>query len=283
MLLVVLATGCIKEDMEPCDVNLIFRYLGDGTKDIFPEKIEKVNLYVYNEKELLVETSELDKGDLRRFQGAPLILPAGKYRVVCWGNSGTNTLLKDVSALHTALAGAPEYFTKELITTNDSLYFGSKEIEILQFTSKADTVYFRSSHIKMHIELEGLEDVATPDGYSPIEIEIGNLKPTVDFTNTFSSENVIYRPIVYKEDGESTYKSDLNVLRFNDDNSVYINLISKESNDIIYTLKLKDFMEDNRITVDGINEVTIGIRFRFNGTSVTVSPWNEENIKPGYN
>lgn len=41
-------------------------------------------------------------------------------------------------------------------------------------------------------------------------------------------------------------------------------------------------MKDNRITVDGINEVTIGIRFRFNGTSVTVSPWDEEVIKPGF-
>lgn len=283
MLLIVLATGCIKEDMEPCDVNLVFRYLGDGTKDIFPQKIKKVNLYVYNDKGTLAETFGLDQGDLKRFQGAPLILPVGKYRVVCWGNAETNTLLKDVSTLNTALVGAPQYFTKELIATNDSLYFGSREIEIFQDRPRADTVYFISSHIKMHLELEGLEDVVTADGYSPIEIEIGNLKPTVDFTDTFSTENVLYRPVVYREDGETAFKSVLNVLRFNDDNSVYINLISKGSDDIIYTLKLKDFMEDNRITVDGINEVTIGIRFRFNGTSVTVSPWGEEVIKPGYN
>ena len=38
MLLVVLATGCIKEDLDSCDTNLIFRYFGDGTKDIFPKK-----------------------------------------------------------------------------------------------------------------------------------------------------------------------------------------------------------------------------------------------------
>lgn len=282
MLLVVLATGCIKEDMEPCDTNLVFRYLGDGTKDIFPEKIEKVNLYVYNDKGTLVETFGLDKGELRRFQGAPLILPVGKYRVVCWGNPQTNTLLKGVSSINTALVAAPQYFTKELITTNDSLYFGSRQIEIFQNNSIADTVYFSSSHIKMRIELEGLEDIATADGYSPIEIEIGNLKPTVDFTNTFSSENVLYRPIVYREDDKSAFLSKLNVLRFNDDNNIYINLISKGSNNIIYTLKLKDFMKDNRISVDGINEVTIGIRFRFNGTSVTVSPWDEEVIKPGF-
>lgn len=46
-------------------------------------------------------------------------------------------------------------------------------------------------------------------------------------------------------------------------------------------MKLKDFMQDNRIKVNGINEVTVGIRFRFNGTSVTVKPWDEEVIIPG--
>lgn len=281
MLLVVLATGCIKEDMEPCDVNLIFRYLGDGTKDIFPEKIKKLDLYVYGESEALIETISLDQGDLKRFQGTSLILPAGKYRVVCWGNSESNTLLKRVSALSTAVAASPHYFTKELITTNDSLYFGSRTIEIFQDNSSADTVYFSSSHIKMRIELDGLEDVATGDGYSPVEIEVGNLKPAVDFTNTFSSEKVSYWPIVFRENESSPFKSRFNVLRFNDDNDVYIKIIDKASHQTIYTLQLKDFMKENQITVDGINEATIGIRFRFNGTSITVSPWDEEVITPG--
>lgn len=281
MLLLVLATGCIKEDMEPCDVNLIFRYLGDGTKDIFPEKIKKLDLYVYGESEALIETISLDQGDLKRFQGTSLILPAGKYRVVCWGNSESNTLLKRVSALSTAVAASPHYFTKELITTNDSLYFGSRTIEIFQDNSSADTVYFSSSHIKMRIELDGLEDVATDDGYSPVEIEVGNLKPAVDFTHTFSSEKVSYWPIIFRENETSSFKSRFNVLRFNDDNDVYINIIDKASHQTIYTLLLKDFMKENQITVDGINEATIGIRFRFNGTSITVSPWDEEVITPG--
>ena len=46
-------------------------------------------------------------------------------------------------------------------------------------------------------------------------------------------------------------------------------------------MQLKDFMKENDITVDGINEVTIGIRILFNGTAITVKPWNEEIIRPG--
>lgn len=71
MLLVALTTGCIKEDLDSCDTNLIFRYFGDGTKDIFPEKIEKVDLYVYSENGALVETIGLNQGDLRNNQGPP--------------------------------------------------------------------------------------------------------------------------------------------------------------------------------------------------------------------
>ena len=119
MLLVVLATGCIKEDLDSCDTNLIFRYFGDGTKDIFPEKIEKVDLYVYSENGALIETIGLDQGDLRRYQGTPLNLPAGKYRVVCWGNTKNDTRIDQAMALNTALVAAPHYFTREIITTND--------------------------------------------------------------------------------------------------------------------------------------------------------------------
>lgn len=281
MLLVVLATGCIKEDLDSCDTNLIFRYFGDGTKDIFPEKIEKVDLYVYSENGALIETIGLDQGDLRRYQGTPLNLPAGKYRVVCWGNTKNDTRINQAMALNTALVAAPHYFTREIITTNDSLYIGSRDIEIFQDASNTDTVYFSSSHIKMYLELDGLEDAVWTDGTSPIEIEVGNLSPTVDFSKTFSLENVSYRPIVKKEENTPGYKSRFNVLRFNDKNSIYINLVSKETNKTIYTLNLKDFMQYNQISVDGINEVTIGIRFRFNGTSVTVQPWDEEVIKPG--
>ena len=60
--------------------------------------------------------------------------------------------------------------------------------------------------------------------------------------------------------------SKFNVLRFNDDNEVYLRLRDLQSNEELYTMQLKDFMKDNNITVNGINEATVGIRIRFNGT-----------------
>lgn len=83
ILLAVILPGCIKEDLEDCYTTLYFSYLGDGTQEIFPDKIGKVNLYVYNESGGFVQKIILDKEDLRKKQGITLNLPSGKYEVVC--------------------------------------------------------------------------------------------------------------------------------------------------------------------------------------------------------
>ena len=42
--------SCIKEDRSDCrrSFTLLFRYTGDGTTDIFREKVAQVHLYVYD-------------------------------------------------------------------------------------------------------------------------------------------------------------------------------------------------------------------------------------------
>ncbi len=146
------------------------------------------------------------------------------------------------------------------------------EKERLQLSMKAikvDTVYFSSAHIKMQIELEGLDSWQYTCSHFPVSIEMGKLSSTVDFTKTFSNERVSYFPLVTFD---STYKSlvqKFNVLRFNDDNEVYLRLRDLQSNEELYTMQLKDFMKDNNITVNGINEAAVGIRIYFNGTAIT--------------
>lgn len=278
--LIVLLSGCIKEDLEDCYTYLYFSYLGDGTQEIFPQKIEEVNLYIYNESGSLVETIILDKNDLNNYQGTSLFLPDGKYRVVCWGNSEADTQINGASTFGSAIVAAPRYFTKQLIYTNDSLYIGSRDIEVFQYQSTLDTVYFSSAHIKMMVEIDGLEDILFEDS-SPVELQVGNLSPTVDFTKRFSSEKIMYYPLFDVENNTRELVSRFNVLRYNDNNDVFINLVSKETGQTIYSLKLSDFMKANNITVDNINEAFVGIRFRFNGTNITVTPWDEEIIRPG--
>ena len=55
ILLLVTVTGCIKENLDDCETTLYFSYLGDGTKEIFPQKIEKVDMYIYNQNNVFVQ------------------------------------------------------------------------------------------------------------------------------------------------------------------------------------------------------------------------------------
>ena len=46
------------------------------------------------------------------------------------------------------------------------------------------------------------------------------------------------------------------------------------------TVRLTDFMNEHAISVDDKDEAEIAIRFRFNNTSVDISPWEEGDIDP---
>lgn len=173
ILLLVTVTGCIKENLDDCETTLYFSYLGDGTKEIFPQKIEKVDMYIYNQNNVFVQKTVLNRKELNRQRGTTLNLPSGQYHIICWGNSLNDTRINEGSSLQNNLVGAPHYFTKELISTNDSLYFGEREITIVNESYKVDTVYFSSAHIKMQIELEGLDVGSTRAATSPVSIEMG--------------------------------------------------------------------------------------------------------------
>ena len=279
LLLLILSSACIKEDLDDCGIYVYFSYLGDFNTEIFPQKIERVNMYVYDESGTLVQTSTFDRDELRLSQGTMLDLPNGSYHLVCWGNANEMTQMNNHTSLGSATVAAPHYFTREVITTNDSLYFGMKDIVVHGDRWEQDTVYFNSSHIKMRVEIVGVENEAT----IPMQVEIGNLSPTVDFARNFSSEKEHYYPIVQSESTTGKSVANFNVLRFHDDNDVFVNLVNPETGESIYNLSLKDFMQRNNITVNGINEAFVGIRFKVNGLSVTVTAWEEEEIKPGYN
>ena len=52
----VLTTGCIKEDMDDCEnVAICFRYKADGDKDVLRQYMDKIDLYVFDANNRLVD------------------------------------------------------------------------------------------------------------------------------------------------------------------------------------------------------------------------------------
>ena len=111
-----LSAGCINEDMSDCpppfNAELTFSYLGDGQDAaMFSRVIDGVTLFVFDRaggQNVLQKT--IGKADLNRFQGTQLYLPAGDYRIVCWGNAFDDTELAPV-------AGSPPTITSITVIT----------------------------------------------------------------------------------------------------------------------------------------------------------------------
>lgn len=282
-------TGCIKEDLDDCKgkVSLHFRYVGDGTTDIFPSKIEKVTLFVYTaDGNHLVTQTEYDKDKLSSYQGADLELFPGKYHIVCWGNTFDATEIREDEKK----IAAPGYFSGSDINTNDALYYGTIEMEVPGTLEHRDyTCDFVSSHIKIQVRLEGFADAVVPgtlqtETNMPVVLGMAHLPSFTDFGNVPAADvQSTYYPVlsVDSEDAGS-YVAQYNVLRFAENNPVTLQILTGADHTVLQEFSIADFISKYGIQVEGRNEVTLSILLRASTVGVEIVDWEKENIDPGF-
>lgn len=140
----------------PFNTELTFSYSGDSQDPaMFSRAIDGVTLFVFDRtggQQILQKT--IAKADLNRFQGTQLYLPAGDYRIVCWGNAFGDTEILS-SSLSQGRIHAPAYGAQTKIPTNDHLYHGDYNITVPAADKMPDKVTgdipFRGAHIDMEI------------------------------------------------------------------------------------------------------------------------------------
>lgn len=275
-----LAGGCIRENMDDCKgkVTLRFRYVGDGTTDIFPEKIEHVTMYVYSIADgSLAAIHKYDDNALAAYQGADVMLFPGRYEVVCWGNALDETTINEGEKI-----AANGYFENTDIATNDPLYYGTIEIEVPETLVENNYICdFVCSHVKFRVRVEGFDQ--TTMGVPSLELT--QLASFTDFDNVPSDEErCSYHPVLAAgSDGEQTvYTAEFNTLRFNDDNDIMLRLHSDETRVVAHEFPLADFLQEHNIAVEGVNEVTVPIRIRFSPIGVTIDDWDSVPVNPDF-
>lgn len=297
-LLVILISGCIDDDNKDCEptveqtpVNLRFSYVGDSTTQIFDQKIQKVNLFVFNSEKRNILVKTIDKSDLLKLRGVELNIPSGDYYVVCVGNAfGDTKVDSDLNSVMDSMrVSHPNVINKTDVTTNDSLYYGIKKITVSSSNSKKyktqqavqDTVKFVSAHIKMHIEVAGLlldniinstTKSTTATQYPSLVVE--NLVASINLANITSKELYSYYPIIKHNIEQNIYYTDFNILRIQPQSSVVLNL-KDPAGKSLYSMKLSDFLAKYAQFNLTKNELTIGIKIQMTaqGVSVTVPQW----------
>lgn len=285
-----LLTGCIREDRSDCscDVFLDFLYTGDGQTDIFPDKIDKVNMYVYSAADRsLAGEYELDKAALTEHQGIHLYLRPGNYRIVCWGNAADRTHIHKV--YDEAKVAEPVWFkSDEFFTGNDELYFSELEISVPEtLRDVEETCNFECSHIDMYVQLKGFKGAIGPDGQkADIVVAHTGLPAYTDFFNVpAQNEKCEVIPEIHDDpDNEDSYILKYPVLRFSEQEETAIDIRDLEGNSILDEgpISVTDFIRNYGVEIDGVQEASVAIKLTLGPIGVEVADWNIVDVKPGF-
>lgn len=277
-----LSSGCIREDRSDCtcDVLLSFVYTGGGTSDIFPEKIDKVSLYVYSAGDnSLAGTYEFDKSDLTELQGAHIRLVPGDYRIVCWGNAADRTHVHTV--YDEAHVAEPAHLSSGLsFNGTDDLYFSDLEVTVPEtLVDVSGVCEFESSHIDMYVKLRGFKN-ALP---TTVKLTHTGCPEYTDFFNSPSSDKCDVEPVIMDDpEEENSYLLVYNVLRFTESEDTDIVLTTADDGREFYRLSVPEFVDRYGIDVDGKQEARVAIIITLGPTGVDVSEWNIEDVDPGF-
>lgn len=285
-----LLTGCIREDRSDCscDVFLDFLYTGDGQTDIFPDKIDKVNMYVYSAADRsLAGEYELDKAALTEHQGIHLYLRPGNYRIVCWGNAADRTHIHKV--YDEAKVAEPVWFkSDEFFTGNDELYFSELEISVPETLRDVEgTCNFECSHIDMYVQLKGFKGAIGPDGQeADIVVAHTGLPAYTDFFNVpAQNEKCEVIPEIHDDpDNEDSYILKYHVLRFSEQEETAIDIRDLEGNSILDDgpISVTDFISNYGVEIDDVQEASVAIKLTLGPVGVEVADWNIVDVKPGF-
>lgn len=285
LLFFVLLAGCIKENMDDCErTSLYFSYTGDLREQLFARKISQVDLFVFNAEDKTLQTKTVTQNELNKYQGTRLNLAPGTYRIICIGNAFNNTMVQCTGKKlqENYRIAHPNYFNGGEIQTNDSLYLGSAQISVPSNYWSHDTLSFRSSHLKVYVEVRGVATAEELTKATPgLRLLVRNCLPATDFSNQPCGEKVTYIPAATYDAEKRVLISRFNILRPTPDCSITFDLTDPADN-LIFSLSLKDFLQQHPVIDLSQQEVLIPILIEFKSTTVmvTMPDWSIEQIRP---
>lgn len=297
-----LLSGCVNEDMASCpaakESNLVltFRYTDDQQMDVFSDKIHRVDVFIFDEADRLVYEQSIDKVALSAFAGVELNLQKGDYHIVCWGNANDKTEfdISQGSLFKDAFLGHSSLKTETTATNGDPLYYSSSmsgrslpqgfKITVPEEGDLTQTISFNRAHIEIGLYVKGFEDKsASGELLLPI-VELTHIPPYYDFEMKTFGDIIPYQDVLTLQtiEDEEMATIDFYTPFFAEDTPMRI-LIKKASDGTTVTeINLKDFIQENNITIQFTGEVVIPILVEYKQTSVSITlpGWVQTPVNP---
>ncbi len=291
LLLAAVSLSCIREDLDDCySVNhLVLSYKGDGDTEIFPEKINRVELFVFDDENNFVNSVVVPDELVARRTATLPPLREGTYRIVCIGNThdtGTDGLTggdyrRMVFADRECLSG-------EVMHGNDSLYYASDTYEVesylTQTEEKTQVIEFASSHYDLLVEVVGVPaDMRTKAG-SSARLEMRNVTPRTDFENEVTGGMADYQLETVYDAERMLLTARTNIMRHTNHEDVSLCFYPAGASEPMVTVNLAEHLAAHRYIDCSKHEVLIPIRIEFKsvGVTVTVPDWFIQEVKPEF-
>ncbi len=282
------AASCIREDMDDClsTNRVLFSYKGDGTTEIFPDKICRVEMFVFDAENRCVNSSVLPKEQVASRTATLPPLAAGDYRIVCLGNTHTT----NVEGLATGdyarmLFAAGDWFDRKNVSGNDSLYYAATSFTVLPYSGREEEnrtqlVEFASSHYDLLVEVAGIPALEGRAGSMPV-LEICGVSPCTDFENRACGEAADYLLETEYEAGLLSART--NIMRHKNHELVDVRLHSA-AGDLLAEVNLAEFLSAHPVIDCSKQEVLIPIRIEFKSGKITIGlpEWYIEHVDPEF-
>ena len=304
----VLPSGCIKEDYDDCsNVAICFQYLADGKTNVLNDYITKVDLYVFDEGNHIIGVSHYGEDELKR--GATVssfrLVPGKKYKMVAIGNAFERTELENLTSetdFNKIYLKHPAWKSDNgIVDGHDHNYLGQIEFQVPgedNFTVYRDTVTFQSAHVNVDIEINGLPAPMTlgKGGEIPYELRIEESNARTNLNGKIKAEDkeICVPALIYDQERNCYRTNELSLFRMSDPSGrlddTYCKhqlvLLDRETGKELVRGSIYDYANDHK---DKINltkqEATLPIAIVFDQVDVEIKlpQWWVEDITPDWN
>ncbi len=279
-----LSASCIREDNSDCFniYRLALSYLGDENSEIFPEKIDRVDMYVFDGNGNCITSTRLSDAEVKAQLTTLPPLEEGIYRIVCVGNA-YDTKVENIDARdhsRTSFAAA-DYINGETVSGNDPLYWSAIDYVIAPYDEykqiETRTTYFKSSHYDIYVEVVGVPAVKA---YGDVKIELRDVTPKTDFNNRAFGDATTY-VMDADHDGNMTLSATNNIMRHTNHQDVYLDVVV--GGETLASVNFDDHIKNFKINTS-LNECIIPFKIEFKPTNVnvTVPNWFVHNVTPDF-
>lgn len=290
MLAGLFSTSCLQEDYSACfrRYKVMLSYLGDGQTEIFSEKINKVEMYVFDRNDNCVAAQTLSDAEVESQTAVLPALEPGDYRIICVGNAyetGVENLdSHDYDKIYFA---ADDYLKGNTVSGNDSLYYASKELTVVGFDPKNAeedvTVAFASSHYDILVEI-----INAPDwiGKNP-KVELVGVAPYTDFENKAAGTPVDYL-MQTEHDGVNMTTAFANIMRHANHEEVYLKVTGEDGSNVAM-INFAEHIEKYKDHIDPtMHECLIPFRIEWDPTIcadviIDLPKWMVVEVTPEFN